>query len=338
VTERPDPGPGGPLLSHAGIASFLRAPVRTLDEVRPEMIAVYGAPTDWTLGTRPGARYGPQAIRQTSTHLAWYLETSEHGEMTDMRSGRVVSLGPREDRLVDLGDVPIYPVDVGRTIESIAAMQAGILERGAFPIMLGGDHLVTYPAVRAYLEHVERRGRRAGFIQFDAHFDLVSDNPIFGPYYHGSVTRRIAELPQIAVPNMAWIGINGYARGEQIAFVQEGGGRVYTRSDVRSRGVAAVVGEALEHALDGCDELYVTIDIDVLDGGQASGAGSINIDGLAAGELLDAVDLLADAPVGALDVVEVAPLLDATEYTARTAAVLLTNFICRRAGAARGGT
>jgi agmatinase len=319
-----------PLLSHAGISTFLRAPHRSVDALQPGTIAIFGAPTDWTLGTRPGARYGPNAIRDTSRHLAWYLETSSTGTMRDMRSGRPISFNTASDRVVDLGDVPIFPLDVERTMKSIADAERRVLSAGAFPIMLGGDHFVTYPAVRAYLEHAEAAGHRAGFIQFDAHFDLVDVNPIFGAYYHGSLTRRVAELPQIRTENMVWVGINGYARVEQIEYVEEIGGTVYSRADVRRRGIDEVVKEAIARACDGCDELYVTIDIDVLDGGIASGAGSINIDGLGPGELLDAVDLLADAPLGALDVVEVSPPLDGTEYTARVAASAITNFICRR--------
>ncbi len=322
-----------PLLSHAGIPTFLRAPQRPLDALEPGSIVVFGAPTDWTLGTRPGARYGPKAIRDTSIHLAWYLETSRTGSLVDVRSGRTIALASDAPGLFDAGDVAIFPVDVERTTESIRTAERTALEAGALPIMLGGDHFVTYPAVLAQLEHAERHGRRIGFIQFDAHFDLVDDNPVFGRYYHGSLTRRIAELPQMNTENMVWIGINGYARVEQLEFIDEHGGHVYTRADVRRRGVAEVMSEALAHATDGCDGVYISIDIDVLDGGLAAGAGSINIDGCSPGELLDAVDLLAGVPVVGLDLVEVAPLLDATEYTARVAAVALTNFICSRLAA-----
>jgi agmatinase len=90
--------------------------------------------------------------------------------------------------------------------------------------------------------------------------------------------------------------------------------------------------EALARATYGCDRIYVSIDIDMLDGGIAPGAGSINIDGCTAGELLDAIERLAEAPLAGLDLVEVSPLLDPSEHTARIAAVALTNFICRGAG------
>jgi agmatinase len=319
-----------PLLSHAGIPTFLRAPQRDFADVPAGSIAVFGAPTDWTLGTRPGARYGPKAIRDTSIHLAWYLETAKTRSMVDVRSGRPIAFDPRADALVDAGDVPIFPVDVDRTVASIRAAELAVLEAGALPIMLGGDHFVTYPAMLAQLEHAQAAGRRIGFIQFDAHFDLVDDNPVFGRYYHGSLTRRIAELPDMRTANMVWVGINGYARVEQLDFIDEHGGTVFTRADVRRRGMGSVVEEALARAGDGCDEIYVSIDIDVLDGGIAPGAGSINIDGCSPGELLDAVDMLAGVPIAGLDLVEVSPLLDSTEYTARVAAVALTNFICGR--------
>jgi len=326
---------GAPLLSHAGIATFLRAPQRTFAQLEPETIALYGAPTDWTLGTRPGARYGPRAIRDTSVHLAWYLETSAARSLVDMRTGEAISFDRRAERVVDLGDVPIFPVDVERTTASIRTAQLAVLRAGALPIMLGGDHFVTYPAMLGQLQYAEATGERIGFIQFDAHFDLVDDNPVFGRYYHGSLSRRIAELPQMRTGNMVWIGINGYARVEQLEFIEERGGTVFTRQDVRRHGMASVVDEALARATDGCQRVYVSIDIDMLDGGIASGAGSINIDGCTAGELLDAIECLAQAPIAGLDLVEVSPLLDPSEHTARIAAVALTNFICRR-GAGTG--
>jgi agmatinase len=245
-----------------------------------------------------------------------------------MRTGRTISFDRRTDGVVDLGDVPIFPVDVKRTTESIRSAQRAVLSAGALPLMLGGDHFVTYPAMLAQLEHADASGERIGFIQLDAHFDLVDENPVFGRYYHGSLSRRIAEQPQIRTRNMVWVGINGYARVEQLEFIQERGGTVFTRQDVRQRGMASVIDDAVARATDGCERIYVSIDIDVLDGGTAPGAGSINIDGCSAGELLDAVERLAEAPVSGLDLVEVSPLLDPSEHTARIAAVALTNFIC----------
>jgi agmatinase len=269
-------------------------------------------------------------------HLAWYLETSAARSLVDMRTGQTISFDRRANVLVDLGDVPIFPVDVERTTASIRTAQLAVLRAGALPIMLGGDHFVTYPAMLGQLEHAEAAGERIGFIQFDAHFDLVDDNPVFGRYYHGSLSRRIAELPQMRTENMVWIGINGYARVEQLEFIEERGGTMFTRQDVRRRGMASVVDEALERATDGCQKVYISIDIDMLDGGIASGAGSINIDGATAGELLDAVERLAQAPIAGLDLVEVSPLLDPSEHTARIAAVALTNFICRRGAGGEG--
>jgi len=317
-------------LSSGGIQSFLRAPLRTFDDIPEGTAAVFGVPTDWTLGTRPGTRYGPRAIRESSTQLAYYLHTARDGQMIDVRNGRQVQFDAGAGAVVDLSDVPIFPVDVPRTAESIATAEAAILRAGAFPVMLGGDHYVTYPAVRAFVEHMQERGRRCGFIQMDAHFDLVDDNPVFGRHYHGSLTRRIAELAGIRPQNMAWIGINGYVRVEQLEFVESTGAWAATRQDVRRRGAEAVAAEAIERAADGCDEIYLTIDIDVVDGGAASGAGSINVDGLTPGEFLDCIDVLTGAPLGAIDLVEVSPPLDPSGYTARLAALALTNLILSR--------
>jgi agmatinase len=317
-------------LSSGGIQSFLRAPLRSFDDIPEGTVAVFGVPTDWTLGTRPGTRYGPRAIRESSTQLAYYLHTARDGQMIDVRNGRPVQFDAGAARVVDLSDVPIFPVDVSRTAESIAAAESAVLRAGAFPVMLGGDHYVTYPAMRAFTEHVQEQGRRCGFIQLDAHFDLVDDNPVFGRHYHGSLSRRIAELPGIRPENMAWIGINGYVRVEQLEFVDSSGAWAATRQDVRRRGAGPVAADAIERAAAGCDEVYLSIDIDVVDGGAASGAGSVNVDGLTPGEFLDCVDILADAPLGGIDLVEVSPPLDPSGYTARLAALALSNLILRR--------
>ncbi len=319
-------------LSSSGLQTFLRERPGTVEDVAHGTVAVFGAPTDWTLGTRPGARYGPRAIRASSTQLAYYLGTARGGQMLDVRTDRTLGYDASDFPLVDLSDVAIYPVDVERTGASISAMTSAILERNGVPIMLGGDHYVSFPAVRAATECAEARGKRIGFIQVDAHLDLVDDNPIFGRHYHGSLTRRIAELPAIDPRNMAWIGINGYVRLEQLEFVKESGSWMATRQEVRRRGISAVVEEAVSRASDGCDAVYLSVDIDAVDGGSAAGAGSINVDGLTPGEFLDCLDLLSDAPLCGADLVEVSPLLDETEYTARLAAVSLTALVLRRAG------
>lgn len=317
-------------LSSSGVQTFLRAPLGTVEDVGSGTVAVFGAPTDWTLGTRPGARYGPRAIRESSTHLAYYLETAAGGEMVDMRSGRAMTYDASAGSVLDLQDVPVFPVDVEATSRSIGAMETAILDAGGFPVMLGGDHYVTYPAMKAFVEHAQASGKRPGFIQVDAHFDLVDESPIFGRYYHGSLTRRIAELPGIEARDIAWIGINGLARREQLDFVADAGAWVASREDVRRRGATACAAEAIARASDGCDVVYLTIDIDALDSGAAGAAGSINVDGLTPAEFVEAVDALADAPLGGVDLVEVCPPLEPSGYTARVAALALTNLILRR--------
>jgi arginase family enzyme len=132
--------------------------------------------------------------------------------------------------------------------------------------------------------------------------------------------------------NMAWIGINGYVRVEQLEFVRESGGWAGTREDVRRRGAQEVVREAVARASDSCDAIYLSVDIDAVDGGAASGAGSVNVDGLTPGEFLDCLDALADAPLCGADLVEVSPLLDPSGYTARVAALALTTLVLRRGG------
>jgi agmatinase len=258
--------------------------------------------------------------------LTYYLQTSTSGALVDMRSGRELTYDPDDARLVDLSDVAVHPLDAKQTAASIEAVVTAIGEQGAVPLMLGGDHYVSYPAVKAFVKRAAANGRRPGYIQFDAHFDLTDSSPIFGTHYHGSVTRRILDLPEIANEDVTWIGVNGYARREQIELANDFGATTFDRNQIRDRGIAAVMTDAVGALCDRCDCLYVSIDIDVVDASLAPGTGSINLDGISTGELLAAVDHLVDAPVEALDIVEVSPDLDPTGVTSRLAAVCLMNF------------
>jgi agmatinase len=302
--------------------------MRDIEELAEGMIAVAGAPLDATSGIRAGTRYGPAAIREASLQLAYYFQTSSTGGLYDVRTKQQFEPRDLSQIVADVGDFNIFPLDIQRTTESIRAGVAAIVRRGALPVMLGGDHYVTYPAFLGFADAMAERGaRRLGFIQLDAHLDLSDDSPIFGTHYHGSNSRRISEHPMVQPENMVWIGISGYARTDQWAFVQEHGSHVYTVDDVRERGAVDVAREALKFASDGCDAIYLTIDMDSVGAAYAPGTHSPTLIGLTPEQLLSMVDVLSGGPVGGFDFVEVSPGFDPSGATQRLATVAILDFL-----------
>lgn len=317
------------LPSYAGISTFFRAPQADFDDLKPGGVAVVGVPFETTLGSRPGTRYGPQAIRASSLHLNYYMMTSPTSELVDLNTGEVMRQAFRGS-LVDLGDLNVFPADVARTGTSVADGVAEILARENFPVILGGDHYLTHPAFLGFARAVRDRGaRRLGYLQLDAHFDLAPDNPIWGRHFHGSNARLIAESGLIDPRHMVWVGVRGYARREQVEFARSSGMRYFTAGQVREQGPEEVLRRAGEELGD-CDAIYLTIDIDVVDPCLAPGTGAINFGGLTPPELLEAVHRLRSLPVAAMDLVEVSPAWDPTGVTERLAAVAVLNFIAPR--------
>ncbi|HEY2767516.1 MAG TPA: agmatinase family protein [Solirubrobacteraceae bacterium] len=319
---------------YAGPNTFYRAPQCAASDLPEGSVAVLGVPLDsWTLG-RNGQRYAPRALREASLYLAGYygLQTEPAGYV-DVRSGRVWTV-PERPRLFDAGDVRLHQGDVHAQIEAIAAPVAEIVKRGAMPVVLGGDHFVPYPSFLGYVRGVQARtpGAKVGFLNIDGHLDFWDEFRDMGRYNHGTFARRISEHE--AVGNMVWWGLNGanILEPEQLEICRERGFAAYTVSSIRRRGVQATIAEALEIASQGVDHLYVTFDIDATDGAFAPGTHSIVLDGLTAGEVLEALDVVAaHEPLGAFDVCEMIPQYDVGGgRTARYGATAVLAVVGRR--------
>lgn len=321
-----------PLLQFAGIPTFLRAPLSTIDGLSPGMVAVLGVPTDYTRTGRAGARYGPRGIREASLHLCKYMGTGPENRGLNVVSGKASSYDAGARRMADLGDLPIYPLDPARTGEVIRGSVRRVVERDCVPLILGGDHYISYPAFQGFADALvaRRSDARVGYIQFDAHLDLWDDNPIMGRLNNATNARRISELPMVDTRNMAWIGTSRYVRQEQWDFIRDSGGRAFTVAEVQRRGIGEVVEEAWELASRGCDSVYLSIDIDCVECAWAPGTGTLTLHGMRPAELLEAMDLLSTRNIGAVDLVEVAPNLDPTESTQWLAASALFDFILPR--------
>ncbi len=319
---------------YAGPSTFYRAPQCQPPELTEDAVAVLGVPLDsWTLG-RNGQRYAPRAIREASLYLAGYygLQPEPTGYV-DCRSGEVWTV-PECPRLFDVGDVRLHQGDVTAQIEAIAAPVAEIAQRGAMPVVLGGDHFVPYPSFLGFVRGVQARkpDAKIGFLNLDGHFDLWDEFKDMGRYNHGTFARRISE--HHAVGPMVWWGLNGsnILEPEQLELCRERGFAAYTVDSIRRRGVQQTIREALEIASQGVDHVYVTFDIDATDGAFAPGTHSIVLDGLTAGEVLEALGVVAEHELlGAFDVCEMIPQYDVGGgRTARYAAHAILAVIARR--------
>lgn len=298
---------------HVGPISFFRAPTVTVDDLPAGAVAVLGVPIDsWVLSYN-GQRYGPRAVRAASLYLAGYygLQPEPVGYVNSL-TGDVWTI-PSEPRLFDVGDVRVYQADVHKQIEAIVDPVATITERGAMPVLLGGDHFIPYPAYLGFVRGLQERkpGVRVGFLTIDGHFDLWDEFKDLGRLNHGTFARRIAEHE--AVGNMVWWGLNGIniLQPDQLELCRDRGFTGYTVRSIHRRGLEETLTEAIERACEGADALYVTFDIDATDGAYAPGTNSMVFGGLTSGEVLEALDLVGKCELlGAFDVAEILPRFD----------------------------
>ncbi|MDI3298091.1 MAG: arginase family protein [Bacillota bacterium] len=326
-------GPLEPGLAYTGIATFLRlpwVPRSELGRVRPEA-AVVGVPYDWGVGYRPGARSAPRAVRDASTRYALPPEG-----LWDVESGRWLLAGAK---LVDTGDVDVVGLDPEETAARVTKAVAEVREAGAIPFLLGGDHSLTFAAVRGlaplFAAGSRWPGRALWCLQFDAHLDfrqhvggvrLTSSSPM----------RRITELG--FVKGVVDVGVRGLrALPEDVEAQRAAGGRLVLAREVHERmrrdGAEALV-ELLEPLPPG-EPVYVTFDIDALDPSIAPGCSSPEPDGLTLAETRALLrGLRGRNPVVGCDLTEVNPYFDPAGVTALTATLVAIEML---AAAVEGG-
>lgn len=262
-------------------------------------VAIVGAPFDWGTTYRPGARFGPRAIRAGD-----YLGSD--GERPHLPTG----IDPfQELSIVDIGDFDLVP---GYVEESITRIRRGInriAEQGAVPIVLGGDHTITFPDAGGVAD-IHGHGEVA-LIHFDAHADTGETH--FGEMLgHGTPMRRLIESGAVPGHRFVQIGLRGYwPPPDVVQWMREQEMRTYLMTDILDRGLGPVVDEALSYALDGASKAFISVDIDVVDPGMAPGTGTPEPGGLTSRELLHTLRRLArELNVVGADVVEVSPPYD----------------------------
>jgi agmatinase len=318
VSERREiKGPADALRSprFAGMRTFARLP--RYEDVGWADVAVLGAPFDAGTSFRPGARFGPAAIRDASILLRPYHEPLGVDVFATMQ-------------IVDAGDAPADPIDVLAGHAAIHASAAELTHAGAAVLGLGGDHSVALPLMRAA---AERHGPLS-LVQLDAHCDTWDE--YFGhPVTHGTIMRRAVEEGIVDAARSTQIGIRGplYSAGD-LDDARGLGFTVVTLAEAVERGLPAVVGDACARA---GGAIYVSVDVDVLDPACAPGTGTPEPGGLLTRELQQLLRGL--APVAgamvAADVVEVSPPYDHAAVTAAAGAAAAYDLLALMALARR---
>jgi agmatinase len=251
-------------------------------------IAIVGAPTDDLVSDRPGTRFAPRAIRSASCPPGPHLEA------------KIDAFA--ELRVVDYGDAPVLPADPARTHAAIEDTVGEVLDAGLIPIVLGGDHSIAGPDMRA----CAKRHGPVGLVHFDTHTDTGTE--VFGvEVSHGTPMYRLVRDGHVDPKRYVQIGLRGYWPGEQeFGWQAQQGITAFFMHDVRDRGIDTIIEQTVETIGDG--PVFLSVDVDVLDPAFAPGTGTPEPGGMTSVDLLKAVRALAERLelVGA-DVVEVIP-------------------------------
>jgi len=301
-------------LPSVGLATFMKSPVcEDLSAIDAD-VAVLGIPYDGGTGFRPGSRFGPREIRSHSTRFSAWGSWKGGGGYWDINQQRQMLSGVR---IVDCGDVDVAYYDIERNMRLITESVGAILDRKALPVIIGGDHSVSYPVVRAF----ERFGP-LDIVHIDAHLDFIED--VEGmKYASGSPLRRMREHG--FVRHMTHLGIRDIrSRASDYADATRLGSRIVTREAIREQGTSAIVDQLPEMG-----NVYVTIDIDGLDPSIAPGTGSPTVDGLLYHEVIKLLQGVAKKKgnVVGFDVVEVNPSVDLHGQTSLLASTLIAEFL-----------
>ncbi len=304
MNERQIIGPvdGTKVPRYAGAATFARLP--RIDEVSRYDVAVLGAPFDGGVSFRPGARFGPSAIRQASRNL----RPAFHPEL-NVSPFRVL-------QAVDAGDVPCNPFNIDEALQQIDDAASELISERQKLVTLGGDHTIALGTLRA----IARKHGPVALIHFDAHLDTW-DSYFGADRTHGTVFRRAFEEGLLLPESSIHIGIRGplYDARDLIADVGFGFS-VIRAADFDRLGTGEVLGRTRQRV--GDSPVYLSVDIDVLDPAFAPGTGTPEMGGFTSRELLALLRGLPAEQLVAADVVEVSPAYDHAEITSLAGATV----------------
>jgi agmatinase len=311
-------------ISFASRNSFLGVPAVTPDNLGDGDVVIIGAPFDWGTTYRPGARFGPQAIRN-----------ADYGAMDGYRPHLTTGIDPFEVLgVVDIGDVYVYPGQLEKSIDRIADAVEYVTRAGKVPIILGGDHSITWADAMG-VARVHGFGE-VSLIHFDAHADtgMSQNGSLIG---HGTPMRRLIESGAVPGHRFVQIGLRGYwPEPDVMDWMSEQKMRCYMMTDIGERGLDTVVDEAVEYSLaGGAKGVFISVDIDVVDPGLAPATGTPEPGGLNSREILDTVRRISrELKVLGADIVEVSPAYDGpgeqTSYLANRIVLEVLNGMAER--------
>lgn len=290
----------------SGIQTFMRLPfVKKLEGVD---FAVIGVPSDAGASFRTGQREGPAAIRKISALLRHH--------------NPILNISPYEFLSgIDYGDLPVVPGYIEEGYKRIEESLVPIIEAGIIPILLGGDHAISLPELRA----ITKIHGPVSLIHFDSHSDTVDE--YFGkPYNHGTPFKRAIEENLLLADNSIQIGLRGSIYSpEHLEIPKSLGFDVVTTEEIRDIGLDSLIERIKKRV--GESKVFLTFDIDFVDPAYAPGTGTPEIGGFTSGETLKLIRGLVDLNFIGFDVVEVLPAYDPSEITALLAANIVYEFI-----------
>ena len=291
----------------AGPSTFARLP--ELRDVPHCDVAIVGIPFDSGTSYRPGARFGPQAIRQASRHLRTQYHPSYDTEPF------------AEQQVADAGDISCNPYNIEKAVKEIQTSATELLGKAGSIISLGGDHTIALPLLRA----VNNYHGPVALVHFDAHLDTW-DTYYGAPYTHGTPFRRAAEEKLFLEEASMHVGIRGplYSK-DDLKNDKELGFKVIHCDEFQNEGLDHVIKRIRDRV--GDNPMYLSIDIDVLDPCHAPGTGTPEIAGMSSRELVGTLRGLAGLNIISADVVEVAPAYDHAELTSLSAATTVFEII-----------
>ena len=308
MTHQPRPPFQSPRFAQP--ATFMRLPHVT--DPKGLDVAIVGVPFDGGTSYRPGSRYGPREIRNQSSLIRSYSFFQKVSPF---------------DRLnvADAGDIDAAPVSIEKCYEAVEARIGAIADASARPIVIGGDHSISLPVLRA----LAKRHGPVALVQFDAHIDTW-DEYFGGKYFHGTPFRRAIEERLVDGRRFIQVGIRGPMFGEDdFDFHREHGITVIDIEQVKDRGVAWVVAELRRIAT---GPAYMTFDIDGVDPAFAPGTGTPEVGGLTSHEAQRLMRGLGAVSLVGGDIVEVSPLYDGPgQITAVLASNLMFELLCAMA-------
>jgi agmatinase len=297
---------------YAGIATFALLP--RLDQVERADIAVVGIPFDSGVSYRPGARFGPAHVRESSRLLRPYNPVQDVSPFAELQ-------------VADAGDIAVNPFSIDEAVAEIEARADELTAGGTRLLTIGGDHTIALPLLRS----VAKRHGPVAVVHFDAHLDTW-DTYFDAPVTHGTPFRRASEEGLIDLTASLHVGIRGplYDRGD-LEDDSRLGFSIIASHEIERTGLAAAIDRL--HARLGDRPVYVSVDIDVLDPAHAPGTGTPEAGGLTSRELLEFLRALREHRIVGADVVEVAPAYDHAQLTgiaaSHVAYELLTSMVPR---------